>query len=184
MNGCVRCRMLNTWVAGVGDYSTSKVRPLFSTDDALVVNLRVWASPYVRTGIAIHVDAIDTSVVFWKPELGVGNVAAFRVKLAAPLDAVMSELPIQSCSRRGTCRSLSTTIPLHRRNRRSSGRSQSRWGAFKVRLFRQDDKIHDVGLEHGDTSTIQVPHKPRVSPESSPTVPRQWSSVQPVSFIP
>lgn len=41
---------------------------------------------------------VNTSVVFWKPELRVGEEAAFQILLAAPSDAMISELPIHSIS--------------------------------------------------------------------------------------
>lgn len=41
---------------------------------------------------------VNTSVVFWKPEVQVGEEVAFQITLAAPSDAVISELPIHSIS--------------------------------------------------------------------------------------
>ena len=42
--------------------------------------------------------AVNTSVVFWKPEVRVGEEAAFQITLAAPAGATISELPIHSVS--------------------------------------------------------------------------------------
>jgi len=41
---------------------------------------------------------VNTSVVFWKPEVRVGEEAAFQIMLAAPRGAMISELPIDSIS--------------------------------------------------------------------------------------
>ena len=41
---------------------------------------------------------MNTSVVFWRPEVRVGEEAAFQISLAASADAMISELPIHSIS--------------------------------------------------------------------------------------
>ena len=42
--------------------------------------------------------AVNTSVVFWKPKVRVGEKTAFQITLAAPENATISELPIHSVS--------------------------------------------------------------------------------------
>lgn len=42
--------------------------------------------------------AVNTSVVFWKPDVRVAEEAAFQISLVAPPDAAISALPIYSIS--------------------------------------------------------------------------------------
>ncbi|KAF8549955.1 hypothetical protein OG21DRAFT_1420431 [Imleria badia] len=169
----------------------------FSTDDILVVDLKE-SEPI-----------LNTSVVFWKPEVRVGEEAAFQITLAVPGDAMISELPIHSISivfsegyapiiiNHDASRhpELVRLVPLGqvRGEKPVEVKEHLRW--------RPGDQVILTGTLASDVPgvfsvsnivvtlkegswTIEVPHEPCAARESSFTVPRWLSSVRPVSFIP
>lgn len=54
----------------------------------------------VRRGMfpAYHAFAVDSSVVFWSPEVKVGEPAVYQILLSAPLHTYISSLPFSSLS--------------------------------------------------------------------------------------
>ncbi|KAI9568859.1 Gryzun, putative trafficking through golgi-domain-containing protein [Boletus coccyginus] len=169
----------------------------FSTEDVLVVDLKE-SEPI-----------LNTSVVFWKPEVRVGEEVAFQIMLAAPRGAVISELPIDSISivfSEGY-----TPIMIHHDASAQSEpvrlvslgqvRGENPIEVAVHLRWRPGDQVILTGTLASDVTgvfsvsnivvtlkegswTIEVPHEPCASRESSLAVPRWLSSVRPVSFIP
>ncbi|KAH0829099.1 Gryzun, putative trafficking through golgi-domain-containing protein [Lanmaoa asiatica] len=169
----------------------------FSRDDVLVVDLKE-SEPI-----------LNTSVVFWKPDVRVGEEAAFQISLAAPSDAMISALPIHSISilfsegytpivihhDASTHSEPVRLVPLGqiRGEKPVEVRGHLRW--------RPGDQIVLTGTLVSDVPgvfsvsnivmtlkegswTIEVPHEPCASRESSLVISRWLSSVRPVTFVP
>ncbi|KAF8119406.1 Gryzun, putative trafficking through golgi-domain-containing protein [Boletus edulis] len=152
---------------------------------------------------------LNTSVVFWKPEVRVGEGAAFQISLTAPSDAVIPDLPIHSISILFSegCRPITIyhdasaqpdpvrLVPLGqvRGEKPIEVQVHLRWRAgdqvvLTGTLASDVPGIFSVSsivvtLKEGSW-TIEVPHEPCASRESILAVPRWLSSVQPVAFIP
>ncbi|KAG8221229.1 glutathione transferase omega-1 [Butyriboletus roseoflavus] len=168
-----------------------------STDDVLVVDLTE-SEPI-----------LNTSVVFWRPDVRVGEEVAFQISLAAPSDVTLSTLPIHSISilfsegytpiiihhDASTHSELVQLVPLGQ----IGGEKPVEVGVHL--RWRPGDQIILTGTLSSDTPgvfsvsnivmtlkegswTIEVLHEPCASRESSVTVPRWLSSLRPVSFIP
>ncbi|KAF8435107.1 Gryzun, putative trafficking through golgi-domain-containing protein [Boletus edulis BED1] len=152
---------------------------------------------------------LNTSVVFWKPEVRVGEGVAFQISLTAPSDAVIPDLPIHSISILFSegCRPITIyhdasaqpdpvrLVPLGqvRGEKPIEVQVHLRWRAgdqvvLTGTLASDVPGIFSVSsivvtLKEGSW-TIEVPHEPCASRESILAVPRWLSSVQPVAFIP
>ncbi|KAF8119758.1 Gryzun, putative trafficking through golgi-domain-containing protein [Boletus edulis] len=152
---------------------------------------------------------LNTSVVFWKPEVRVGEGAAFQISLTAPSDAVIPDLPIHSISILFSegCRPITIyhdasaqpdpvrLVPLGqvRGEKPIEVQVHLRWRAgdqvvLTGTLASDVPGIFSVSsivvtLKEGSW-TIEVPHEPCASRESILAVPRWLSSVQPVTFTP
>ncbi|KAG6382017.1 Gryzun, putative trafficking through golgi-domain-containing protein [Boletus reticuloceps] len=153
---------------------------------------------------------LNTSVVFWKPDVRVGEGVAFQISLAAPSDAVIPDLPIHSISILFSegCRPITIhhdasaqpdpvrLVPLGqvRGEKPIEVQVHLRWRAGDQVVLAGTLASDVPGISAYVSSivvtlkegswTIEVPHEPCASRESILAVPRWLSSVQPVTFIP
>ncbi|KAH7928708.1 hypothetical protein BV22DRAFT_1004322 [Leucogyrophana mollusca] len=153
---------------------------------------------------------LDTTMLFWKSEVRVGEDAAFQLSLIAPTNTVISSLPIDSITVRFT-EEYAPVIIQH-----TPASTQDRVRLVQVgRLEHEDEDMEieaDLRLKPGDRLivsgtmsseiprllkvssvtielkegdwTIEVPQEPCAAREGSSLAPRWLSSLNPVNFLP
>ncbi|KIJ65975.1 hypothetical protein HYDPIDRAFT_110092 [Hydnomerulius pinastri MD-312] len=173
------------------------------------------ADEVLRVDLKESEPILCTSVVFWKPEVRVGEDAAFQLSLIAPSSAVISALPVDSVMivfsgdyapvvvrHRPPENTASEPVRLVRLGQIQPVASADEAAEAEANLrWKPDDKIIMSGTISSDTPgllsvsniivtlkeggwTIEIPHEPCATRESSIFAPRWLSSLQPVRLLP